>query len=179
MRRTIITFLLWGASAFAQPTSFQVFPQLHTIGSLTEYVVKICNAGDQPLNVYAMQAWSAASEVGVTFANYSTIQGEQLRVQGMSWQRKTLLGFEIAGIVFTIADSAGVWKIGSDKMQARWKVAVPIATTLIQAGTSWVKQQADPTVMPDPAKLMPPMFQVPGKGCVDYLMYGTARAVSP
>ena len=169
---------LWSASLFAQAATieFDFFKQPQSVGALTVYVASVCNRTPIQKDVFALDMWSAAWAQGIQPANNVSVLVEANRAKKMSWQRKVLLGLEIASYGVTIATASDAIKIDTSKGVGKLMVAAaPTVGLLIRTATTAVSKDFDETYPAMKFNLAPSLFRVPANSCVEYDLLGSSE----
>jgi hypothetical protein len=123
-------------------------------------------------HVYGVEVWQKALRAGIWPATNAAILQEQKRVEGMSWQRITLLILEGISVAGTIAITSGVWDLSIDTTKGKAVAsAVPAAGAMIRLGSTLVERTVNTVEIPLD-KIVPGYIELKPGEAQWYILYG-------
>lgn len=135
---------------------------------VTHYAVFACNHDTERQIVSGGEVYGRAMRYGINGVTRSGLLALANRTSGTSWQRRVLMGGEIALWAATGLTQLDVIKVREDI----YKGLMPGGALSIRTITTAVKATEVEFKIPD--DMIPPSFTVPAKDCVVFSFFGTA-----
>ena len=155
----------------------QFHPQGINIGQYAEYRAVICNPSEITIMVDSGSvANTARSGWHLSLVSYERV--EQAEAKQTEPSRWVLAGrvVQALGIGFTVADQAGLWKIGTDEKPARWKALIPLIGLGVPPVVDWLAKNKPASEVTPEQNRLPRTFTVAGRvgampACQQYIVY--------